>query len=65
MQHKVIWHSFDGKLALTAANLVLIYKEGKWYHTDSPRWLQRVEFLREAEETEKAIERRRNRRHGQ
>jgi hypothetical protein len=56
MNHKIVWHSFDGKLALTAENLVLIYKQGKWYHTDSPRWLHKVELMREAEATEQGIE---------
>ena len=63
MTHKIVWHSFDGKLALTATNLVLIYKHGQWYHTDSPRWLQKVELMREAEATEQGIENRRNRRY--
>ncbi len=56
MTHKIIWHSFDGKLALTAENLVLVYKNDRWYHTDSPRWLEKVRLQREDEATERGIE---------
>jgi hypothetical protein len=65
MQYQVIWHSFDGKFALTACGLVLFKKGGQWYSTNSPKYLRRVELLREAEATEQGIEDRRNRRHGQ
>ena len=61
MNYQIVWNSFDGKLALTACGLVLFEKNGQWYSTNSPKYLRRVELLREAEATEQSIENRRNR----
>lgn len=56
MNYQIVWNSFDGRLALTACGLVLFVKNGQWYSTNSPKYLRRVELMREAEATEHGIE---------